>query len=139
MTVSLQRVLAIIIIFNTLIVLVNGFVYNVSSNERESEFGSILSNADELSNSYENNLPLVNPDSQQTKLDRSTGNVEFGQGFFGSILLGGISKSYLGCAVQECDTEYARWFTNGVTLFLWIVNILLGLEVLYLWYSKKYT
>lgn len=140
MATSIQRLAIMVIILDLLLVMTGIFVYSTNDAILQTEAEQRIVNYQNWSYDLEEGFPNPTPDSQSIYLDRQFGDVKFGGRQVFNILKEGLEiRSTDECFGEDCSVEYKKWIITAIILFYTIINAVLGLEIFFIFYSKKYT
>lgn len=134
---SLERLIVMIIAVNLIVGLASGFAESITAEDLENDMDTFKEEGRDWHQEYEDRIMEINPDTQSVKLDNTALNVEFGQRSFAKIMLQGMAKTYTGCTFRECENDRGVWISNGIALFLLIINVIIGFNIFLIIYTKK--
>lgn len=139
MATSIKRLLTMIILLDILIGIILIFANQVNNDNTDNsyiEMNRLTQSNNNLSKNFKNSFTDVTPDSSAFQVDKSFGNVRFGQSMIFTMFKDGVTNPF---DINDSYTNIVeKSFIYGITIFLGLVHLFVILEIVYITYSRKY-
>lgn len=140
MATSIKRVIVMLVFIDLLLVIMMGFASNITQNDVSTiEISNSYNGLENWTNDFNDQFTQSNPDTQVVQLDKSFGDVRFGQKKIYEILKDGIKYPFsYNCIDIDCSNTYQSAIQSGVKWFIILVNVFAIMDIIFIAYSKKY-
>lgn len=140
MATNLQRLIIMVVLMDFMIGLVAIFAFSSSLDYANTQAEEKIGMYENWTTQYNERVNTETDDEDRTILNPSFGDAKAsGKGIW-ELMKKGVSIQDFGtCLGENCSYLYVYWIVFGVTTFIALIHLLLGLEIYFVIFNRKYT
>lgn len=130
-----------LIIINILLLgLIPAIKLSINDNEVETQLKNQIGSYVEVTNEFNEEFTNPTPETQTTYLDKQYGDLKFAGGSVFDIIRNGIpNEDVETCVGEDCNSEVIKWIGIGIGTTLGVLDLIIIIELFFVFYSKKWT